>query len=96
MYQVSAWCGENEIIMMTKFSFYIWNLILGPSHRNLFIYPLDDNQLINWNLMEEVPKITANFKQRHAYFVFIGHGKINEPLNFFIDIQVRLTIDDGK
>lgn len=61
----------------------------GPSHRNLFIYPLDDNQLINWNLMEEVPKVTANYKQRHAYFVFTGHGKINEPVNFFIDIQVR-------
>lgn len=61
---------------------------LGPSHRNLFIYPLDENQLINWNLMDEVPKATANYKQRHAYFIFTGYGKINEPLEFFIDIQV--------
>lgn len=45
--------------------------------------------MINWNLMEEVPKVTADFKQRRAYFVFTGHGKINEPLQFFIDIQVR-------
>lgn len=66
--------------------------IAGPSHRNLFIYPLDDNQMINWNLMEEVPKVTSSYNQRHAFFVFTGYGKINEPLNFFVDIQVKWNV----
>lgn len=38
--------------------------------------------------MEEVPKNTANYNQRHAYFVLTGYGKIIEPLEFFIEIQV--------
>ncbi|KAJ6642258.1 Endoplasmic reticulum metallopeptidase 1 [Pseudolycoriella hygida] len=61
--------------------------VTGPPHRILYIYPLDDNQMINWNLSEEVPKVTAKFNQRHVYFVFTSHGKVNEPLEFFVDIQ---------
>ncbi|XP_037035537.1 endoplasmic reticulum metallopeptidase 1-like isoform X1 [Bradysia coprophila] len=76
----------NEEILVNNVKRLTFN-VTGPSHRNIFIYPLDDNQLINWNLMEEVPQLTEDFQQRQAYFVFTGHGKINEPLSFFIDIQ---------
>ncbi|XP_037035534.1 endoplasmic reticulum metallopeptidase 1-like isoform X1 [Bradysia coprophila] len=67
--------------------------ISGPDHMGLFISPKLGNKVIDWTPLDIVQKNVPKWGERTSYFVFLGHGGTNTPIEFFIDVQGNNTTD---
>lgn len=73
-------------------------LITGPPHMGFFISPVVGIKLIDWTLLDYIPKPGPMWNNRETFFVFFNYGYHTDPkeFEFTINYQVRVKVTAVK
>lgn len=79
---------ETEELDTANQNFRLKFRLSGPERVVIFLRSTNGSEITDFSFSTSLPTIVSDFQDVPLYFIYIGHGKVNLPYDFFIDVKV--------